>query len=72
MKSKTRHADGGGSNLLFMRKSMEQMRCEKNRRFNKNTQIQIDQPKQRETPMQSKTRHVDGGVKNPQFETSRI
>ena len=48
------------------------MRVEKNRKFQKDTQIQIYKPKYRETPMKSKTRHVEGRGMNPQFETSRI
>ena len=37
----------------------------RNRRFQKDIQIQIGKPKQRETPMKSNTRHVDGGGGNP-------
>ena len=52
---------------IFTAKSIPSSRFEKNHRFNKDIQIQICKPKQRETLMKSKTRHVDGGGGKPRF-----
>ena len=49
------------------------MRFEKNRKFQKDTQIQIYKPKVEGNAYEiKKTRPVDGGVKNPHFEKPRI
>ena len=61
MESKTRHVHGGASNPRVHGELMQNIRFKKKHRFTKDIQIQIDKPKQRETPMKSKARHVDGG-----------
>ena len=72
MKSKTQHVEGGGVNPRVHGRLNEQMRFEKKHKFQKDIQIQLGKPKQKETLMKSKARHVDGGGTNPQFETTRI
>ena len=50
---------------VFMGDLEQQMIYEKNRRFKKDIQIQINQRKYGETPMNSNTQLVEGGGVNP-------
>ena len=62
MKSQTRHIDGGGRIPRVHEEISGTMKCPKNRRFQKGTQINIYKPKYRETLMKSKIRHLKDEV----------
>ena len=67
MISKTRHDDGGSGNRSFHEQNRTTHRFVKNREYKKDIQIQICNPKYKDTLMKSETQLDDGSSENTQF-----